>query len=139
MKDGFYTDIAFFRCVKGFKTQFGISANPTKKHWHHEEILDDPNRHLGIQKNYLSYAGGGANTRSTELFIAFEYQSFLGKEPWETPFGVIIESQITLDNLYKGYGEMQPFNKKGIDQQIIFLKGNHYVREIFLILIFKRI
>ena len=114
-------------------------------------------RPRGIQKNFVSFAGGGPNTRSTQLFIAFEYLDFLGyaspplhsphrarpcpfippsplflprcrshawccrKEPWETPFGVAVgpESQATLDALYKGYGEMVPFNKKGIDQQKI--------------------
>ena len=27
------------------------------KHWHRKEIPDDPNRHLGIKKNYVSFAG----------------------------------------------------------------------------------
>ncbi len=89
VKDGFYTDIAFFRSVKGFLTQFGISEDPAKKHWHREVIKDDPNLHLGIKKNVISFAGGGPNTRSTQLFIAFEDLDFLGKEPWETPFGNI--------------------------------------------------
>jgi hypothetical protein len=31
VKDGFFTDIAFFRCVKRFLTQFGISDNPKMK------------------------------------------------------------------------------------------------------------
>lgn len=87
VQDGFYTDIAFFRCVKGFLTQFGISDNPGKKHWHREQIRDDPNIGMGIKKNYVSFAGGGPNTRSTQIFIAFEDLDFLGKEPWETPFG----------------------------------------------------
>lgn len=85
--DQFYTDIALFRCVKRFLTQFGISDNHAKKHWHNKNIQDDPNLHLGIQKNYVSFAGGGPNTRSTQLFIAFEHLDFLGNEPWETPFG----------------------------------------------------
>ncbi len=87
VQDQFFTDIAFFRCVKRFLTQFGISDKPDKKHWHNKNIPDDPNLHLGIQKNYVSFAGGGPNTRSTQLFIAFEYLDFLGNEPWETPFG----------------------------------------------------
>jgi peptidyl-prolyl cis-trans isomerase A (cyclophilin A) len=87
VQDGFYTDIAFYRCVRGFLTQFGISEDKSKKHWHRNQIQDDPNLHLGIKKNYVSYAGGGPNTRSTQLFIAFEDLDFLGKEPWETPFG----------------------------------------------------
>lgn len=131
---GFYSDIAFFRCVEGFLTQFGLSDKEQYKHWHYEEIPDDENLHMGIQKNYVSFAGGGANTRSTQLFIAFEYLDFLGESPWETPFGVVeasIEGQQTLDALYKGYGEMTPFNKEGIDQQKIQSYGNRYVRDFF--------
>ncbi|RYG62708.1 hypothetical protein EON64_17365 [archaeon] len=86
--DDFYTDIAFFRCVKGFLTQFGISDHADKLHWHRANIPDDPNLRKGIKKHYLSFAGGGPNTRSTQLFIAFEDLDFLGEEPWETPFGM---------------------------------------------------
>jgi peptidyl-prolyl cis-trans isomerase A (cyclophilin A) len=87
--DDFFTDIAFFRCVKGFLTQFGISDKPEKKHWHRATIPDDKNLQLGIHKHYVSYAGGGPNSRSTQLFIAFEDLDFLGNEPWETPFGML--------------------------------------------------
>jgi peptidyl-prolyl cis-trans isomerase A (cyclophilin A) len=92
VQDDFYSNIAFFRCVRRFLTQFGISDNPSKKHWHNKNIQDDPNLNLGIKKYYLSYAGGGPNTRSTQLFIAFEDLDFLGKEPWETPFGALEEN-----------------------------------------------
>mmetsp|Transcript_11038 Transcript_11038/g.18522 ORF Transcript_11038/g.18522 Transcript_11038/m.18522 type:complete len:258 (+) Transcript_11038:42-815(+) len=130
VKDGFYTDIAFFRCVKGFLTQFGISDKPAKKHWHRANIPDDPNLHKGIKKNYVSYAGGGPNTRSTQIFFAFKDLDFLGKEPWETPFGEIVEGQDTLDKLYKGYGDIPPFGN-GPDQQEIHIQGNDYIRNLF--------
>ena len=130
VKDNFFTDIAFFRCVNRFLTQFGISDNPEKKHWHRQSIKDDPNKGLGIKKHYVSFAGGGPNTRSSQIFIAFEDLDFLGKEPWETPFGKVIVGQDTLDNLYKEYGDIPPFGE-GPDQQEIFREGNAYVREFF--------
>ena len=99
VKDGFYYDNAFYRCVEGFLTQFGLSDKKDKKHWHYEEIEDDPNLHLGIEKHFISFAGGGPNTRSSQLFIAFEFLDFLGNEPWETPFGEVIEGQEVLDKL----------------------------------------
>ena len=86
---GYFTDIAFFRSVEGFLTQFGISDRADMKHWQSATFPDDPNLRLGIKKNYLSFAGGGPNTRSTQLFIAFEDLDFLGNEPWETPFGIV--------------------------------------------------
>ncbi len=93
-------------------------------------IRDDPNLHKGIKKNYLSFAGGGSNTRSTQLFIAFEDLDFLGNEPWETPFGMVVEGQRTLDSLYKGYGDIPPIGK-GPDQQKIHNRGNQYLRSDF--------
>jgi len=80
VQDGFFTDIALFRCVARFLTQFGISENPKMKHWHNAVIPDDPQiPGRGIKKNYVSFAGGGRNSRSSQIFIAFEDLPFLGK------------------------------------------------------------
>lgn len=78
VKDGFYTDIAMYRCVSKFLTQFGISDNKDLKHWHNENIKDDIDKKLGIKKHYVSFAGGGKNSRSTQIFIAFEDLEWLG-------------------------------------------------------------
>lgn len=50
-------DIALYRSVDGFLTQFGISDNPEKKHWHYDQIKDDP-LNKPILKHYISFAGG---------------------------------------------------------------------------------
>jgi hypothetical protein len=63
--DGFFTDIAFFRAVDGFLTQFGISDNPDLLYWHDNTIADDPNLNMGIHKNYVSFAGGGSSLHSS--------------------------------------------------------------------------
>lgn len=131
VKDGFFQDIGLFRCVKKFLTQFGISDKKQYKHWHRESIKDDPNLNLGIKKHYISYAGGGPNTRSTQLFIAFEDQDFLGKAPWETPFGKVVRGTNVVDSWYTGYGEITPFKKNGVDQQQIYSQGNQYLRDNF--------
>eukprot|EP01041_Mallomonas_annulata_P011358 gene11358-23776_t len=130
VKDGFYTDIALFRCVKGFLTQFGISENPKLKHWHNSLIKDDPNLNMGIRKHYVSFAGGGPNTRSTQIFIAFEDLDFLGKSPWEVPFGKVVEGEDTLNAFYKGYGDIPPFGK-GPDQVQLHIQGNSYIHKNF--------
>jgi cyclophilin family peptidyl-prolyl cis-trans isomerase len=84
--DNFFTDIALFRCVPKFLAQFGISADPAKKHWHNEVIADDPHgdemRH-GLKKYQVSYAGSGKHSRSTHLFVAYEDLPGLGKSDWE--------------------------------------------------------
>lgn len=131
MRDGFYTNIAFFRCVDRFLTQFGISVDPAKKHWHRKEILDDPMPHNNKIKKYMvSYAGSGPNSRSTQLFIAFEDLDFLGKAPWEVPFGRVVDGFSVVDSLYKGYGDIPPYGK-GPDQQKIHNRGAAYLQESF--------
>ena len=47
------------------------------------------------------------------------------------PFGKVVKGFDVLDHLYKGYGEIFPFNKHGPDQQKIHNKGNAYLRETF--------
>jgi peptidyl-prolyl cis-trans isomerase A (cyclophilin A) len=138
VRNGFYTDIAMYRCVKGFLTQFGISDRKEMGHWHFKQIQDDPNLNLGIHKHYVSFAGGGPNTRSTQIFIAFEDLDFLGKEPWETPFGQVVAGHDTLNKLHKGYGEIHPFNKDGPNQNKIFNRGNEYIRTEFPLIDFIR-
>jgi peptidyl-prolyl cis-trans isomerase A (cyclophilin A) len=130
VRDGFYTNIAFYRCVQGFLTQFGISDNPAKAHWHFEQIRDDPNLHLGIRKHYVSFAGGGPHSRSTQIFIAFEDLDFLGKDPWETPFAVVIAGFDAVSQLYTGYGDIDSFGK-GPNQRKVFSEGNDYIRKEF--------
>lgn len=50
VKDDYFTDVAFFRCVKNFLVQFGIlpdASSPKKAYWRAKgKILDDPT--LGI-------------------------------------------------------------------------------------------
>src|SRR5712692_6711746 len=52
IQNGFYNDAAFFRVIKGFMVQFGISANPAvARVWHSANIKDDPVK----QSNHPSY------------------------------------------------------------------------------------
>jgi peptidyl-prolyl cis-trans isomerase A (cyclophilin A) len=131
VKAGFYHDVAMYRCVDNFLTQFGISENPVFSHLHGQQIVDDENLGIPITRGLLSYAGGGPNTRSTQLFIAFATLDFLGKEPWETPFGKVVKGFDVLDALYKGYGDISPFNKDGPDQRQIYQQGNKYIHDNF--------
>lgn len=44
--------------------------------------------------------------------------------------GKVIEGQETLDQLFKGYGDIPPFGN-GPDQQMIYTQGNAYIRSKF--------
>jgi cyclophilin family peptidyl-prolyl cis-trans isomerase len=71
-------------------SQFGITEKPEHKHWHGKQIQDDPHLQHGIRKHYVSFAGGGPNTRSTQIFIAYKDLDFLGKAPWEVSECVVM-------------------------------------------------
>ena len=101
VKDGFFTDMLFYRVLPGFLIQFGIAADPAQqskwdytlgpngeKLWTTPPLADEPNR-ASFRAGSIFFAGAGENTRSCHLFIAMEpYGSrVLGAGPHETTIG----------------------------------------------------
>ena len=109
--------------------QFGISLDQSKKHWHANTIEDDPNINVKMTKYSLCFAGSGPNTRSTSLFIAFRTLDWLGKSPWETPFGKVIQGTEVVD-------EFQSSNHE-LDQVKLKLNGAGYLKNDNLLSIDK--
>ena len=71
VKNGYFTNAAFFRVVPGFMVQFGLSANPAvNKVWESANIKDDPVK-VGNKRGNIVFATAGPNTRTTQLFINF--------------------------------------------------------------------
>jgi len=133
VESGYYINVSFFRVVPGFLTQFGIPpASDVRKRWRLAgSIIDDPTQNRPIKRGYLSFAGGGPNTRDSQLFIALADSTWLGKAPWEVPLGRVIEGMDkVLDSLFSGYGEISPFNKEGVDQGKIW-EDDGYLRRGF--------
>jgi peptidyl-prolyl cis-trans isomerase A (cyclophilin A) len=104
VRAGFYTDAAFFRTIKGFMTQFGIPARPeVNKVWENLNLKDDP----VVQSNkrgFVTFANGGPNTRTTQVFIGMRDNSYLDPDHF-APFGEVIEGMDIVDMLYNGYGD----------------------------------
>ncbi len=89
--------------------------------------------------------------RSTDLFIAYTDQTGLGEALHERPIGIgciaftlafhtthacalmiaVIRGMETLDKIYDGYGDMQPFNEDGVDYGRVFSDGYEYLRSHF--------
>lgn len=103
VKDGFFTDMLFYRILPGFLIQFGVAADPAQhrkwdytlgpngeKIWPRPPLADEPNR-AQFRAGSISFAGAGENTRSCHLFIAMEpYGSrVLGSGPHETTIGFV--------------------------------------------------
>ena len=142
VNDGFYTDIALFRSVPKFVVQFGIPDTATtakdealrsKYAGSSNAINDDPSVGNAVARGVLSYAGSGANTRSSQLFFAYADQPHLGKQPWEVPFGKLRDeaSLAVLDSFHQGYGDT-------VNQAALEEEGNAYIARDFPLIDFVR-
>ena len=128
--DGFYEESALFRSVKGYLGQFGITDKSHLRHWHARTIPDDAHLGLEIKKYQLSYAAGGENHRSTQVFIAYD-NIHLGSSPWETPFAEVVRGRDVVDSFNTEYGEISSFAGNGPDQARVYMEGNSYLEEDF--------
>lgn len=128
---GYFTDVAFFRVMKGFMAQFGISGDPAlSRKWSSANIQDDP---VGSESNrlgFLTYAKTKLpNSRSTQMFINMRDNSRLDRDGF-TPIGRVISGMDIVLALYSGYGDGPP-SGRGPDQGRITAQGNAYLRESF--------
>jgi peptidyl-prolyl cis-trans isomerase A (cyclophilin A) len=123
VKNGFFANVEFFRVVPGFVVQFGINGNPKiAQAWSNATIPDEP----VLQSNkpgYITYAKGGPNSRTTQVFINFGDNSALDAQGFP-PFGQVVEGMDVVHRLYGGYGE-QVTNLQGeiAEQGNAFLKA----------------
>ena len=106
----YYDDARFFRVVKDFVAQFGLPADPSRnKAWRARRIADEPVRH-GNLRGTLSYARGGAGTRTTQLFINLKDNARLDTaNTFGFPaFAEVTSGMAVVDSLYQGYGDAAP-------------------------------
>jgi cyclophilin family peptidyl-prolyl cis-trans isomerase len=117
----FYDGVHFFRVVKGFLTQFGISYSDDKElqQFAKKQFPDDPKENKpNFEPGFVSFAGSGKNSRTSQLFISYGYAKSLGSQPWETPIGKVIEGMESTVTHFHSYGDIPPFGE-GPDQQKI--------------------
>jgi peptidyl-prolyl cis-trans isomerase A (cyclophilin A) len=104
VRAGFFTDAAFFRVLRGFMAQFGISAQPdVAQAWANAAILDDPVTRSN-KRGTVTFANRGPNTRTTQIFINSRDNAALDSQSF-APFGQVIEGMEIVDRFYAGYGE----------------------------------
>jgi len=130
VKHGFFTNASFFRVVPGFVVQFGISADPkVSAAWDTASIKDDPVR--GSNKlGYVTYAMGGPNTRTTQVFMNLRDNSQLDSMGF-APFGKVTSGMDVVQQLYSGYGDLPEMGGHGPSEGAISTGGKAYLDKNF--------
>lgn len=126
----FYDGVRFFRVLPNFVVQFGIHGDPkVSAAWKDRTIKDDPPLLQSNQAGFLTYATGGPNTRTTQLFINKRDNSRLDSLGF-APIGKVIDGMHVVEQLYAGYGEGGP-RGGGPDQERMRVQGNGYLDRQF--------
>jgi len=129
VKNGFYDNARFFRVVEGFMVQFGINGDPKiSAAWRSARIKDDPVR-VSNKRTFVTFATGGPNTRTTQVFINYGDNHNLDGQGF-APFGQVVSGMKVVDSLYSGYGEGAP-QGLGPDQGRLQAEGNAYLTREF--------
>jgi len=126
---GYYDDVRFFRVLRGFMAQFGVHGNPrVNAAWEPLRLEDDPVKQSN-RRGTVSFAMGGPNTRTTQLFINYGNNANLDAMGF-APIGEVIDGMAVVDSLYANYGEGAP-DGSGPDQGRIMAEGNPYLNAGF--------
>jgi peptidyl-prolyl cis-trans isomerase A (cyclophilin A) len=129
VNSGFYDGARFFRVLPGFVVQFGIAADPavTAK-WHEANLVDDPVKQTN-RRGTITFATGGPNSRTTQVFINLANNARLDPRGF-SPFGEVMQGMDMVDQFYSGYGEGAP-NGTGPAQPSAEAEGNAYFMRAF--------
>lgn len=134
--NGYYDDVRFFRVIAGFMAQFGIHGDPqVTAAWLGQNIPDDSVMQSNT-RGFVSYAMGGPNTRTTQIFINFGDNSRLDAMGF-SPFAQVVEGMDVVDAIYSEYGDFPP-DGNGPDGRQIYSRGNEYLSADFPYLDFVR-
>ena len=130
VKMGYFTDLAFFRTIKGFMVQFGIHGDPAvNRVWRTATFHDDPPAKQTNARGTITFATAGANMRTTQVFINYANNGRLDSMGF-TPFGKVVSGMKVVDALEGVYGEGAP-QGAGPEQEQIQRQGNVYLKAQF--------
>lgn len=129
IKHDFYTDIALYRVLPDFVVQFGIHNDSIlNNRWSAVKLKDEPVLKSNDSMT-ISFARGGKETRTTQIFINMKNNPRLDKLDYGGVKGFPVIAKITsgmenVQKFYAGYGK-KPQNEQGA----IYEQGNSYLKE----------
>lgn len=131
IKTGFYNDVILFRVQPDYVVQFGIADNrQVNRFWDSRKLSDEPVLQSN-GKGIISFARGGANDRTTQLFINMADNRKLdtalrnGLRGY-TPIARVINGMETVSRFYAAYGRATLAH-----QDSVYLHGNRYLYQHF--------
>lgn len=131
--DGYYSEIAIYRAIKGGLVQFGIVQDGDPRTTWYQAIEDDPLVGIPYEEGIVSFAAAGPGTRKATLclFLA-DFRDQLGKKQPETPIGKVLpQSMGVLHSLFTGYGDIPQCGGNGPDPGELQARGNEYIKSEF--------
>ncbi|WP_439131078.1 peptidylprolyl isomerase [Polaribacter sp.] len=129
IKNEYYQDVAIFRVVPNFVAQFGIHNDSIiNKAWQKRGIEDEPVNEKNA-KMTISFARGGVQTRSNQIFINLKDNYRLDKLDYSGVKGFpvvakVIDGEENVLKFYGGYGD-----ELGRKQGKIAKEGNAFLKE----------
>jgi peptidyl-prolyl cis-trans isomerase A (cyclophilin A) len=125
VKLGVLDDTGFFRSIAGFMVQFGIPGDPAVSAlWRGANIPDDPTGKQSNLRGSMTFAMGGPNTRTSQLFINYADNASLDGMGFP-PIARVVEGMEVVDSFFKT-GENPPQV-----QMAVQMKGNPYLRQAY--------
>ena len=125
VKNGYYDGVKFFRVVPNFVVQWGIHGDPAiATKWLKATIPDDPVKQSNT-RGFVTYAMGGPNSRSVQLFINLADNARLDSTGF-APFGQVTDGMDVVDKLNGEYGD-----GLGQLQGRIAAEGNAFLEKIY--------
>ena len=129
---GYYDGARFFRALRGFVVQWGIAADSANTAlWRGRRIADDSVR-VSNRRGTVTYAAGGPNTRTVQLFINLRDNARLDALGF-APVGEVVRGMDVVDTLHTGYGEGAPAGQ-GPTQDKLGAQGEAYLARDFPLL-----
>jgi cyclophilin family peptidyl-prolyl cis-trans isomerase len=134
VQNKYFDDARFFRVIRGFVAQFGMSGDPKVfDAWKRRCMADEQVQHSNA-RGTVSFARGGPGTRSVQLFVNLADNPVLDSLSGFgfPPIGDVVSGMDIVDSLYSGYGDAAPrsgpqYGREGPDQDSIATRGNAYL------------
>src|ERR1035437_4375760 len=99
VKTGYYDGDRFFRVVRNFVVQFGVSGDVgANRLWSNAYLLYDPVKQSNLRGS-VTYAKEGPHSRSTQLFIKLKDNKTLDKQGF-APIGKVASGMDVVERFY---------------------------------------